>query len=161
MYSYLKGEKGEEREIERCYKKVVSTISIFLKIEVLQSLHGRKIILTTFSIFLIHYMVVNVITDVIFVCLSVCIFTSEPLGHCLSWDWTSFWWSLMEAILFNSDWRNSSFGDSLLPSLSIVFEGSGNCKRYENNFLIFIVTYRKNKTLKSWKYPMAIFEEFK
>lgn len=72
MYSYLKGGKGEEREIERCYKKVVSTISIFLKIEVLQSLHGRKIILTTFSIFLIHYMVVNVITDVIlFVCLSV------------------------------------------------------------------------------------------
>lgn len=76
MYSYLKGEKGEEREIERCYKKVVSTISIFLKIElinpVLQSLHRSKNILITFSIFLSYYMVVNVITDVIlFVCLSV------------------------------------------------------------------------------------------
>lgn len=72
MYSYLKGEKGEGREIERCYKKVVSTISIFLKIEVLQSLHGSNIILTTFSIFLSYYMVINVITDVIlFVCLSV------------------------------------------------------------------------------------------
>lgn len=68
MYSYLKGGKGEEREIERCYKKVVSTISIFLKIELIKSFNPCMGV----KIFLSHYMVVNVITDVIlFVCLSV------------------------------------------------------------------------------------------
>lgn len=51
----------------------------------------------------------------------------------------------MEAILFSSDWRRSSLGDSLLPSLSIVFEGSGNCERYENNLLLLIVSNGKNK----------------
>lgn len=150
--SYLKGENWKKWEIERDTCRYVGLLGFemlcpqfqYLLSYFLQSLHGSKCCNSCY-----------------FVSLSVCIITSEPLGHCLSWDWTSFWWSLMEAILFSSDWRRSSLGDSLLPSLSIVFEGSGNCERYENNLLLLIVSNRKNKTLKSWKYPMAILKVFK
>lgn len=62
----------------------------------------------------------------------------------------------MEAILFSSDWRRSSLGDSLLPSLSIVFEGSGNCERYENNLLLLYQTEKTN--LEITKIPYGNFK---